>query len=73
MCIVDFNGNVVEFPFTSISNFKSNYKYAPIQSKISSALNNNEDLGFVKYKVEKIAKISYIKPLNSYSSNYFNN
>lgn len=68
MCIVDFNGNVVEFPFTSISNFKSNYKYAPIQSKISSALNNNEDLGFVKYKVEKIAKISYIKPLNSYKA-----
>lgn len=63
--LVDFSGNMVEFPFTELINYKANIKYNYIRSKITLALDNNKSSFIKSFKAEGQRKLAYIKPLPS--------
>ncbi len=63
--LIDFSGNMVEFPFTELINYRINIKYNYIRSKITLALDNNKSSVIKSFKAEGQRKIACIKPLPS--------
>ena len=61
--IVDFSGNVMEFPFTDIVNYNTSYRFNIIRPKIANAIQKEEASIVSNYKVDSIRKVACIKPI----------
>ena len=63
--LIDFSGNMVEFPFTEIFNYQTNIKCNYIRPKITQALDNNKSSVIKSFKADGQRKIACIKPMSS--------
>ena len=59
--LIDFNGNVLEFPFVNLSKYQSSYRYSDASKSIKEVIDLKDDGVFCEYKIEKDNRIGFIK------------
>jgi len=72
--LVDFKGNIFEYPYKSITNFAENENYTHLTNAINSSLENiNFTNSHYKYANESLDKIAYLSRITSNGWTYIMN